>query len=103
MGSLGTIEEDASMEEITTIGLELAKNKFQAHGSDSDGRVLLLRQWRRGRYRAGRRSSKRCRHPQEMMPATPAPRAAECANRLGSAPIQVPAQQYDVAFAGHHE
>ncbi|WP_455296895.1 IS110 family transposase [Brucella pituitosa] len=35
------------MEEITTIGLDLAKNIFQAHGSDSDGRVLLRKKLRR--------------------------------------------------------
>ncbi len=35
------------MEEITTVGLDLAKNVFQVHGSDSDGRVLLRKKLRR--------------------------------------------------------
>ena len=35
------------MEEITTIGIDLAKNVFQVHGVGSDGQVLLRRQLRR--------------------------------------------------------
>jgi transposase len=32
---------------MTTIGLDLAKNVFQIHGVDADGRVLVRRQLRR--------------------------------------------------------
>ena len=35
------------MSEITTIGLDLAKNVFQAHGADALGRLVLRRQLRR--------------------------------------------------------
>ncbi|MBB1492683.1 IS110 family transposase [Paracoccus sp. MC1854] len=35
------------MSEITTIGLDLAKNVFQVHGADSSGRALLRRKLRR--------------------------------------------------------
>ena len=36
------------MNEISTIGLDLAKNVFQVHGIDASGRVVLRRQLRRG-------------------------------------------------------
>jgi transposase len=36
------------MEQITTIGLDLAKNIFQLHGVDAAGNVLLRKQLRRG-------------------------------------------------------
>jgi transposase len=36
------------MIEISTIGLDLAKNVFQVHGVDAAGRVVLQRQLRRG-------------------------------------------------------
>jgi len=36
------------MDEIITIGLDLAKNVFQVHGIDGCGRVVLRRQLRRG-------------------------------------------------------
>ena len=29
------------MSEITTVGLDLAKNVFQVHGADATGRVVL--------------------------------------------------------------
>jgi transposase len=35
------------MSAITTIGLDLAKNVFQVHGIDADGKVLIRRQLRR--------------------------------------------------------
>ena len=31
------------MSEITTVGLDLAKNVFQAHGADASGRTVLVR------------------------------------------------------------
>lgn len=36
------------MEQVTTIGLDLAKNVFQLHGVDAAGNVLLRKQLRRG-------------------------------------------------------
>ncbi|HSO42860.1 MAG TPA: IS110 family transposase [Rhodospirillales bacterium] len=36
------------MKEISTIGLDLAKNVFQIHGLDAEGHVLVRRQLRRG-------------------------------------------------------
>ena len=35
------------MNKISTIGLDLAKNVFQVHGIDGDGRVVVTRQLRR--------------------------------------------------------
>ena len=35
------------MAEITTVGLNLAKNVFQAHGADAFGRVVLRKKLRR--------------------------------------------------------
>ena len=35
------------MDDITTIGIDLAKSVFQLHGVDAAGRVLLRRQLRR--------------------------------------------------------
>ena len=35
------------MDEITTIGIDLAKNVFQFHGVDAEGKVILRRQLRR--------------------------------------------------------
>ena len=31
------------MSEIITVGLDLAKNVFQAHGADASGRTVLVR------------------------------------------------------------
>ena len=42
------IERDRSMNQITTIGLGLAKNIFQVHGIDADGRAVVRRALRRG-------------------------------------------------------
>src|SRR4051812_35514860 len=36
------------MEEVSTIGLDLAKSVFQVHGIDAAGRVVVRRQLRRG-------------------------------------------------------
>jgi len=35
------------MEDVTVVGLDLAKNVFQVHGVASDGRVVIRRQIRR--------------------------------------------------------
>ncbi len=36
------------MAQVTTIGLDLAKNVFQVHGIDVEGKVLVRRSLRRG-------------------------------------------------------
>ena len=35
------------MNEVTTIGIDLAKNVFQVHGVDAEGGVVVRRQLRR--------------------------------------------------------
>ncbi|MER5174044.1 IS110 family transposase, partial [Thioclava sp. CPCC 100088] len=35
------------MSEITTVGLDLAKNVFQVHGADARGQVVLRKKLRR--------------------------------------------------------
>jgi transposase len=35
------------MDQVTTIGLDLAKNVFQVHGIDAEGKVLVHKQLRR--------------------------------------------------------
>ena len=35
------------MNEVCTIGLDLAKNVFQVHGADASGRVVIRKQLRR--------------------------------------------------------
>ena len=40
------------MQEITTIGLDLAKSVFQVHATGSDGKIVLLRQLRRAQMLA---------------------------------------------------
>src|SRR3954452_14187243 len=39
---------EPSMDQVTTIGLDIAKNVFQLHGVDAAGNVLLRKQLRRG-------------------------------------------------------
>src|SRR3954464_6984969 len=39
---------EPSMEQVTTVGLDIAKNVFQLHGFDAAGNVLLRKQLRRG-------------------------------------------------------
>ncbi len=36
------------MKDVSTIGLDLAKNVFQVHGVDGSGKVVIRRQLRRG-------------------------------------------------------
>ena len=36
------------MSEITTVGLDLAKNVFQVHGADGAGRAVVRKKLRRG-------------------------------------------------------
>ena len=40
------------MNEVSTIGLDLAKNVFQVHGADASGRVVIRKQLRRGQVLA---------------------------------------------------
>jgi transposase len=35
------------MQDVTTIGLDIAKSVFQVHGIDADGRVVIRRQLKR--------------------------------------------------------
>jgi len=38
-------EQEPSVMEIITIGLDLAKRVFQVHGVDATGRVAIRRKW----------------------------------------------------------
>lgn len=40
------------MSEITTVGLDLAKNVFHVHGADGSGRAVLRKKLRRGQVLA---------------------------------------------------
>ncbi len=40
------------MKEVTTIGLDLAKSVFQAHGVDASGKVVIRRQLKRSQVLA---------------------------------------------------
>ncbi len=40
------------MNEVITIGVDLAKNVFQVHGVDAEGAVVVRRQLRRGQASA---------------------------------------------------
>src|SRR5216684_7069226 len=42
-----TTEQEASVSEVTTIGLDLAKHVFQAHGADASGKVVFRKRLRR--------------------------------------------------------
>src|SRR5215469_16713114 len=59
---LVTIEQEASVSEASTIGLDLAKRVFQAHGADASGKVVFRKRLRREQvltFFAGRPA---CRH-----------------------------------------
>ena len=43
----GTAEEEPPMEEISTVGLDIAKSVFQVHGVDRAGEVVVRRQLKR--------------------------------------------------------
>ena len=40
------------MNEVSTVGVDLAKNVFQIHGVDCDGKVVMRRQLRRSQFLA---------------------------------------------------
>src|SRR5215472_3781687 len=42
-----TTEQEASVSEVSTIGLDLAKHVFQAHGADASGEVVFRKRLRR--------------------------------------------------------
>ena len=42
-----TTEQEASVSEVSTIGLDLAKHVFQAHGADASGKVVFRKRLRR--------------------------------------------------------
>jgi transposase len=42
-----TTEQEASVSEASTIGLDLAKRVFQAHGADASGKVVFRKRLRR--------------------------------------------------------
>ena len=48
-----TYEQEASMEEVSTIGLDIAKSVFQAHGADAAGRQLFSKRITRGKLLEG--------------------------------------------------
>ena len=43
VGEKPPADREPSMNEITTVGLDLAKNVFQVHGVDAEGQSPLLR------------------------------------------------------------
>src|SRR5215471_19516898 len=45
-------EREPSMDEVTTIGLDLAKHVFQVHGVDAEGATVLRKQLRRAQVLA---------------------------------------------------
>ena len=49
------------MGEISTIGLDLAKNVFQVHGVDEKGAVVVRKRLRRGQVLKFRFAALRCR------------------------------------------
>ena len=51
-GVLGTAKEEPSMDKVSTIGIDIAKNVFQVHGIDVEGSVVVRRQLRRGQVMA---------------------------------------------------
>jgi hypothetical protein len=47
VGENQSADKEPSMNEITTVGLDLAKNVFQVHGVDAEGTTVLRKQLRR--------------------------------------------------------
>lgn len=50
--------EEPSMNEVSTVGIDLAKNVIQIHGVDTDGKVVVRRQLRRSRFLAFSRTDR---------------------------------------------
>jgi hypothetical protein len=51
VGENQSADKEPSMNEITTVGLDLAKNVFQVHGVDAEGTTVLRKQLRRAQPR----------------------------------------------------
>jgi transposase len=60
MAVLSTIKREASMTEVSTIGLDLAKMVFQAHGADASGGVVFRKTLRRAKVLDFFREQPRC-------------------------------------------
>ena len=54
------LKEEASMEQVSIIGIDLAKNSFQVHGARSDGSVAFRRKLTRPKVLAFLTSQPRC-------------------------------------------
>jgi hypothetical protein len=54
------IEEEASMEQVSIIGLDLAKMSFQAHGAGADGSVVFRKTLSRGKVLSFLEGQPRC-------------------------------------------
>jgi transposase len=52
VGQNRSADKEPSMNEITTVGLDLAKNVFQVHGVDAEGTTVLRKQLRRAQVLA---------------------------------------------------
>ena len=52
VGQNQSADKEPSMNEITTVGLDLAKNVFQVHGVDAEGTTVLRKQLRRAQVLA---------------------------------------------------
>jgi hypothetical protein len=52
VGEKPPADREPSMNEITTVGLDLAKNVFQVHGLDAEGTTVLRKQLRRAQVLA---------------------------------------------------
>jgi transposase len=71
---LKPLEKEASMEECNIVGIDLAKNVFQVHGSDSAGKRLFSKKVSRGRL---------LRLMSLMQPCIVAMEACACAHHWG--------------------
>jgi hypothetical protein len=60
VGEKPPADREPSMNEITTVGLDLAKNVFQVHGLDAEGTTVLRKQLRRAQVLAFFSKLRRC-------------------------------------------
>jgi hypothetical protein len=61
VGGVQDHQREASMEEVSTIGLDLAKHVFQAHGASASGAVVFRKKLRRDQVLPFFASQPRCR------------------------------------------
>lgn len=52
--------QEASMEEVSTVGIDLAKSVFQVHGADRNGAVVLRKKLRRDQVLSSFSTLPRC-------------------------------------------